>query len=232
MLAELWPAMRLLHARHTRMLDGWRPTVATQGHYGMWKHPGGCFTVAWLMVRALYLLALTYLYGGAFSLEHPADREDPQREPPAPHWCIWRSGFVAQITQSGDVTTTQFLQGPLGQPFAKPTAMMTARLPNFAHAIFSQYDLRWRRTVTLGGKEDGMWKAARSKVYPTQLCKAIALQFIEFEQTCHYEGQTEEPADLAAAVAALGSMWDPYWQSGAAMASDFLRQGVDNLLAA
>lgn len=49
--------------------------------------------------------------------------------------------------------TVAFLQGPLGQTFAKPTTMLAGRLPWLASMLFAHYSKGWKATEVLGGRE-------------------------------------------------------------------------------
>ena len=100
-----------------------------------------------LMWKALHLLLFIYAQGGSFTLEHPRGEglQHGKRS-------IWDSAFVLQLLLFGEVRCWTFLQGPLGQPFAKPTCLLAARLPGLGQAIYEQYDLQWQPTMRLGGK--------------------------------------------------------------------------------
>eukprot|EP00435_Cladocopium_sp_Y103_P042136 s1102_g11.t1 len=76
-----------------------------------------------LMFRALYLLVLIFAHGGSFTLEHPAGCGGRDQK-----WSIWESAFVKQLLLAGSIKQWTFLQGPLGQPFSKPTNLLAARL--------------------------------------------------------------------------------------------------------
>ena len=76
-----------------------------------------------LMWRALFLLFTIYAYGGSFTLEHPKGCGGKDNK-----WTIWDSSFIKQLMLAGDIKLWAILQGPLGQPFAKPTNLLAARL--------------------------------------------------------------------------------------------------------
>ena len=78
-----------------------------------------------LMLQGIYLLLLIYLQGGSFSLEHPKGRDGQEGR-----WSIWESAFLKLLLLAGDVWRVDFLQGRLGQPFAKPTSIIAGRLPD------------------------------------------------------------------------------------------------------
>ena len=60
---------------------------------------------------------------------------------------------------------TDFLQGPLGQPFPKPTSLLAGRLPDLPHHLHALYQTRWWATERLGGRNrDGKgWRMAHVK---------------------------------------------------------------------
>ena len=100
-----------------------------------------CFVGTQLIMKALALIVLTYCYGGSFTLEHPKGAEGREGR-----WRIWESAMVNQLLLAADVKRVDFVQGPLGQPFAKPTSMLTGRLMDFAQELFKQYQPGWRPT--------------------------------------------------------------------------------------
>ena len=179
-----------------------------------------CHVGTVLMFRALQLLLLTFCYGGSFSLEHPKGANNENGR-----WTIWDSAFVKQLLLLPRVQRIDFIQGPLGQPFTKPTSMLVGRLDNFAHKLFSHYQPHWRPSEWLGGKDsDGRaWKTAKAKAYPPLLCKVIAESHMEFAATLQSDGNDVTPSGLEKAVEALDPGYDPYLLHGrgTAMASDY-----------
>eukprot|EP00438_Fugacium_kawagutii_P028318 Skav205363 [mRNA] locus=scaffold3980:63623:65648:+ [translate_table: standard] len=182
-----------------------------------------------LMVRGLYLLLLVYLHGGAFTLEHPAPREHASTSSSPMPWCIWDSAFIRQMLLAADINLLQFLQGPLGKPYPKPTCLLHARLPGLAAAIFSEYDKTWRPTEKLGGRSAaGEWRTAAAKIYPERMCKALAFQFAWYARQCPVEGSEDDPSALYAALQALSLHWDPYQVGSHEMCGDYHRTAVPN----
>ena len=171
-----------------------------------------------LMWRALLLLFTIYAYGGSFTLEHPKGCGGKDNK-----WTIWDSSFIKQLMLAGDIKLWTILQGPLGQPFAKPTNLMAARLERLGAAIYEGYDKRWRPTTKLGGREGTQWKTARAKAYPPALCRILAQQHIAFAEQQIGEGTTQEPEGLERALHALANSYDPYWLEarGTKMCSDY-----------
>jgi hypothetical protein len=171
-----------------------------------------------LMWRALLLLFTIYAYGGSFTLEHPKGCGGKDNK-----WTMWDSSFIKQLMLAGDIKLWTILQGPLGQPFAKPTNLMAARLERLGAAIYEGYDKRWRPTTKLGGREGTQWKTARAKAYPPALCRILAQQHIAFAEQQIGEGTTQEPEGLERALHALANSYDPYWLEarGTKMCSDY-----------
>lgn len=171
-----------------------------------------------LMWRALYLLLTIYAYGGTFTLEHPKGCGGKDNK-----WTIWDSSFVKQLLLAGDIRLWTILQGPLGQPFAKPTNLLAARLEGLGLAIYEGYDKKWRPTMKLGGREGAQWKTARAKAYPPALCRILAQQHIAVADLQVGEGTTKEPDGLEQALEALANSYDPYWleAKGTKMCSDY-----------
>eukprot|EP00438_Fugacium_kawagutii_P031562 Skav203467 [mRNA] locus=scaffold3193:38496:44295:+ [translate_table: standard] len=182
-----------------------------------------------LMVRGLFLVLMVYLYGGAFTVEHPADQPDRHDDHHASLWGIWNSAFVRQLLLAADIRTVTFLQGPLRRPYPKPTTILSGRLPGLAMAIFTQYDLRWRASERLGGRgSDGAWRTAVAKVYPERMCYAIGSQFVQYGLQCVQDGFEPDPSALPAALAVLSWGWDPYLEQSHSMGGDFNIAAVPN----
>ena len=171
-----------------------------------------------LFLRTTVLLLLIYMYGGCFSLEHP--KGSP---PGGPKWSIWMSGILLRMGMASQVHRMDFLQGPLGQPFSKPTTFYYARLPTLPGSLYSEYDLRWKPSMVLGGicKETGRWKTSAAKAYPERLCKALAHAVLCFADGIEEDGEEADPANLTLALAEL-CCWDPYgYGGGEIMCSDY-----------
>lgn len=169
-----------------------------------------------LMLKTLQLLMLVYAYGGAFTLEHPTGDDLDARK-----WSIWKSGMVQRLLQSGDFRKTRFIQGPLGQPFAKPTTFLSARLPLLDQHLYASYQPGLRPTKVLGGVENGEWRTAESKVYPVKLCCIIAQQLLWHNSQVAGCDDVVDLAFLQDAREALASTWDAYGGENAVMCKDY-----------
>ena len=169
-----------------------------------------------LMMRTLQLLMLVYQYGGAFTLEHPAGDDSDKRK-----WSIWKSGMVKRLLRCRDFRRVRFLQGPLGQPFSKPTVFLSARLPLLERHLFSLYRPGWRPQMVLGGVQDGKWRTEVSKVYPVRLCFIIAQQFLWYNSKADETERNEDISFIAPAISALSSVWDGYGEETMTMCNDF-----------
>ena len=121
------------------------------------------------------------------------------------------------------ISTVTFLQGPLGQSFAKPTTMLIGRLSSFAARVFAHYDPHWRPTEVLTGKDGQSWRTSKAKAYPTQLSKVIAQSHLHHFESLTFEGQEDEPAEMQFILEKLAQMHDPYDPNAAntTMKSDY-----------
>ena len=150
-------------------------------------------------------------------MEHPRGSNDDQRQ-----WCIWMSAFVKWMLIDAQINTVTFLQGPLGQPFPKPTTMLVGRLEGFAHRLFAAYDKRWRPTECLTGKTQGVWNTSKGKVYPTRLSMVIAQAHLESLECASTEGDEMLPDEVTEAISKLTRMFDAYGDYGfSGMKSDY-----------
>ena len=181
-----------------------------------------------LMLQAIYLLLLVFLHGGSFSLEHPKGQGGKDGK-----WSIWDSAFVQQLLLCAEVRRVDFLQGPLGQPFPKPTSMLTGRLDQFATLLFDHYQPNWKPSDRLGGREKDsrQWKTAKAKAYPPLLCKAVVEAHLLFAETITSDHDEPEPEGLHAALQALAQPFDPYSadNKGAVMGADYWGRALNGI---
>ena len=177
--------------------------------WGRWgltlKEVKQCYTGTLLMLTTLQLLFLIFAYGGSFTLEHPRGDIRDQRK-----WSIWQSSWVKWLMMHVQIQMVTFLQGPLGQAFAKPTVLLTARLPWLASMLFDHYDKGWVATETLEGREGSGWKTSRAKAYPEKLSKVIAHAHLRFLEDADFEGTELDPEGLQFALDKLARLHDPY----------------------
>ena len=157
------------------------------------------------MLAALKILLWIYAFGGSISLEHPRGETEGSIK-----WSIWRSAFMKQLLQAGDTKLLTFLQGPLGQPFPKPTTLLIARLKSLASDLYQNYDRNWQPSEWLGGKQGSEWKTSQAKVYPYRLCKVLAAAHLRHARQLQCEGQDHIPAHMVKAINQLSKLHDPY----------------------
>ena len=176
-----------------------------------------CTTGTLLMLIALRLVLMVYCHGGAATLEHPKGPPNSEER-----WCIWFAGVLNELLALPGFSTTTFIQGPLGQPFYKPTRLLIARLPWLPDSLFSAYDPQWVPTEWLGGKVDNQWRTSAAKAYPPRLSQVIASAFVRYAEQASCEGTEDEPSWLSDALEEMGS-WDPFLDNpeGMTMASDY-----------
>ena len=185
-----------------------------------------CFVGTHLMLKALSLMVLAYCHGASFSLEHPKGVEGREGR-----WTIWDSAMIQQLLLAADVKRVDFIQGPLGQPFTKPTSLLIGRLENFASELFNHYQPGWKPTEWLGGRESNKkgWRTAKAKAYPPLMCKVIAEAHLRHAQSLKEEGFEEDPELLHQALKALTTGFDPYMvgAKGTEMTGDYWRNVGD-----
>ena len=120
------------------------------------------------------------------------------------------SSLIKWILLGPALDTVTFLQGPLGQCAPKPTTLLHGRLGSIASNIFSKYDLAWRPTMYLGGKDEHGWRTAHAKVYPWRLSQAIAESHMAHAQDLKTEGHDDVNEEVTVAIRALSEIFDPY----------------------
>ena len=173
-------------------------------------------SLLWLSISYLVLVCL---YGGCGTLEHPRGRAPAENK-----FSVWVSAMVTRLLRMNIWQMTTFLQGPLGVEFAKPTRLLSLRLPSLSQNIFAAYDRSWRASEVLGGLDaNGGWKTHAAKAYPPLLCKILCDAYLEYADSCSHEGYTEFPVNFQGAVDALTNYFDPYMLDckGVNMASDY-----------
>ena len=151
-----------------------------------------------LYARVLTILLLIHCHHGCFTLEHPAG---PSHDEKHRKWSIWQSAFALRALRDPQIARIQFLQGPLGRPFAKPTGLLVSRLPLLARSLYRGYQPGWKASVRLGGKsDDGKWKTHAAKEYPEAMCRILAREYGWFEGQLTVCGCEAEPQGLEEAL--------------------------------
>lgn len=100
----------------------------------------------WISFTYMMLIAL---YGGCATLEHPKGVA-PRRN----RFSVWVSSLTRRVTRSKIWQVVDFLQGPLGVAYSKPTRILHLRLPELPQLIYAAYDKAWRPSEKLGGLDD------------------------------------------------------------------------------
>lgn len=140
-------------------------------------------------------------------------------------WISSDPWMIKLLLLAGDVWRVDFLQGPLGQPFAKPTSILAGRLPDLPQKLFALYQPHWRPTERFGGRNsDGKtWKTSKAKAYPPRLCQALAMSHLQHAAAIQCEGYEEDPAGLDVVVKTLAGDFDPYMDDaqGTTMGNDY-----------
>ena len=143
---------------------------------------------------------MIFAYGGATTLEHPRGPSADQKL----GWSIWESGFIKRWSLDGQVSLLTFLQGPLGRDFAKPTRLLVGYMPFLPGMIYSAYDLTWRPTRVLQGRnKEGEWNTSAGKAYPDKMCEVLAKSFVRHADSLTCEGEENDPEGLQEYLAAL-----------------------------
>lgn len=140
------------------------------------------------------------------------------------HGAWHHASLIKRVTRSSVWSVVDFLQGPLGVTYAKPTRILHLRLPELPQMIYAAYDKTWKPSETLGGlDESGEWRTMKAKAYPERLNAVLADSYMVHLQRCQRQGQTLDPVDLDEALSALTHFYDPYIDhaKGSIMARDY-----------
>lgn len=99
----------------------------------------------YLMWISFTYMVLIALYGGCATLEHPKGVAPRQNR-----FSVWVSSLTRRVTRSKIWQVVDFLQGPLGVAYSKPTRILHLRLPELPQLIYAAYDTAWRPSEKLG----------------------------------------------------------------------------------
>ena len=120
----------------------------------------------------LMLIALLVTDGSGL-MEHPKPPDDISLA------SVWRLPLLRFISTLPNVEVVDLAQGLLGAPSAKPTRLLTIRLPSLTSELHAN---RLRSTLPKGGSigldEGGSFKTTPLKEYPPAMCRALASAFL------------------------------------------------------
>ena len=179
------------------------------GMTGLTKHEQRQLKLANGLYRTTLQLALAcHTMEVPFLIEHPEPTE-----PGAPSsWHLPETSLVAQMDK---VEIIDFDQCTMGAAARKPTRLMVGHLPGLSSVVRSygnsgRCDHRPTAHRSLQGLDaPGSWKTAPAKVYPTDMCRAIANAMItttaDHHPHLHNRGITEWDE-----CAVLYQPWDHY----------------------
>ena len=123
------------------------------------------------------------------------------------------------------IALTLSIQGPLGQPFTKPTSILAGRLSTLPGTIYGLYQPRWRPTEWVGGRDSSgkAWRTSKAKQYPPKLCQAIAMAHLAQAASLHCEGEEPDPCGLSEVLQSLAQPFDGYLHEalGTEMGQDY-----------
>lgn len=151
-----------------------------------------------LMQGWLMFFITAYSTGTAVLMEHPAESS---RHPEAAS--IWRTAELRMIDQMQNAKRHLVIQGLYGAVSAKPTTFAACHIPRFAQILRAwvapDAAIRARSWIRLEGKnEDGTWKTAQGKAYPSRLNAALvdcmlqgSLCAEEIEMTADFRKHTQ-----------------------------------------
>lgn len=118
---------------------------------------------------ALTLATQLWLAGGICIVEHPS-------EPSLPHApSIWRTEAMKFLLAHGENRRILVWQGFFGSRSPKPTEFLVTHAPGSAERIFSANQIRsdLPKEVSVGRNQDGQFKTASLKEYPSALSHSL-----------------------------------------------------------
>jgi len=165
------------------------------------------------LLRATLVLCAEAHTSGAFAIvEHP---DEPTWVPEAPS--IWRSSFIEHFKQHMRADLVNFDQCATGADSKKPTCLMSINLPSLRTVFrslpcqgFCGHGRKGHKATLKGLAEDGTWRTAPAKQYPSGMCSAISdavLDFILQRVNQHEPGDRQE---IPLKVSPFYTPLDPY----------------------
>ncbi len=125
-----------------------------------------------LLFVALEFAAECVAAGAMAIIEHPAVTALHERYS-APS--IWNLSIMNWFKSCAVVDFVTFLQGNLGANHAKPTTLMTVRVPSLELSVHANSSTPVRPWNTLSGRDaEGRYRTAVAKEYPAAMCGAMA----------------------------------------------------------
>jgi len=165
------------------------------------------------LLRATLVLCVEAHTSGAFAIvEHPGE---PTWVPEAPS--IWRSTFVRHLQHNLDADLVDFDQCSTGADSKKPTCLMAVNLPQLRPVLrslpgqgFCAHGRNGHKAVLKGLAEDGTWRTAPAKQYPSGMCNAVSDAVLAFVQNAVNHDSPGVRQDLPSNVSPFYTPLDPY----------------------
>ena len=147
-------------------------------------------------LQTAWTLACHLAFGGFFIEEHPGlPREDFQPS-------IWRSALVKLFKKHPEIALHEIMQWKFGASTAKPTGLLTLRLPYFLRDLYacSLADAKKPSNVAIGLDADGQFRTACHKEYPAALSAGLANAISQQLLRSSRDGRLHSRPSPAAAV--------------------------------
>jgi len=165
------------------------------------------------LLRATLVLCAEAHTSGAFAIvEHP---DEPTWVPEAPS--IWRSTFINHFKQHLAADLVNFDQCATGADSKKPTCLMAINLPYLRSTFralpgqgFCSHGRRAHKATLKGLAEDGTWRTAPAKQYPSGMCSAVSDAVVEFVLQRVHQYEPGDRHELPATVSPFYTPLDPY----------------------
>ena len=121
-------------------------------------------------LQTVWTLACHLVFGGVFIEEHPGTPRDPE------HPSIWRSSLLQLFRRHPDVRFFEIAQWRFGAATAKPTGLLTLRMPHFLGDLYKHADDRAVRPTAhaIGVNSEGAFRTSCHKEYPSRLSAGLA----------------------------------------------------------
>jgi len=165
------------------------------------------------LLRATLILVVEAFASGAFAVvEHPGE---PTWVPEAPS--IWRSSFIRHLKDHCQADMLDFDQCTAGADSRKPTCLMSVHLPQLRVAFralpgrgFCTHGRKPHKATLKGLAEDGTWRTAPAKQYPSTMCRTISTAVTEYVIAKVRQDHTGDHCNLPKDTCNFYTPLDPY----------------------
>ena len=161
-----------------------------------------------LLITTLVLAQALTRAGGFYVIEHPAPCQQHDELCAA---SIWRLEAVHRLAAHPDASFVVAEQDRFGAQSAKPTGLLSCRLPHLCKALNEIGTESVPQFRSIGADANGVFYTAALKEYPPKFCRAIASSMLEAVEPLTW---SDRIGSVAASYEQMVMPHDVYWEMG------------------